>query len=245
MIHDAIHYLERGLNVIPLAANSKCPPPGFNLKRYFRTRSTMDDLRAWFKGKKNIGIVLGRISELVAIDADSLEASRKLYRLLPKTSMMTRTAKGAHFFYRLKPDQIVEPRVGTKVLGVKVDIRGENSYVVGAPSVHPTGFCYQRVGRWELVDVPFFNSDWLDRKPTQKETRLVRVQEYARHIIAESGHGGHNNTFRLACKLRDSGLSPEQALAEMIEWNKHCAHPPWSTKELLHKVQSAFGRKGC
>ena len=40
--------------------------------------------------------------------------------------------------------------------------------------------------------------------------------------------------------LRDSGLTPEESLCELVLWNETHASPPWSAHELLHKVQSAF-----
>ena len=56
-----------------------------------------------------------------------------------------------------------------------------------------------------------------------------------------SGQGGHNTTFRVACKLADAGLSEEQVLAELIAWNEDgCAVPKWSETELAHKAKSAI-----
>ena len=186
---------------------------------------------------------MGQISGLVAIDADSMEAARELYRKLPRTAMITKTANGAHFLYRLTKGQIVPPRVKTQILGVPVDIRGEGSYVVAAPSIHPSGKRYQRVGRWELVSVPCFQMDWLTPCSSASTPRVKNVVRYIATIEAISGQGGHAATFRATCKLRDAGLTPEQALAELIEWNQTGnAQPPWSVRELLHKVESVFKR---
>ncbi len=59
---------------------------------------------------------------------------------------------------------------------------------------------------------------------------------------AVSGQAGHNKTFYVACKVRDrlKGLfSPEECLPIMQEYNERC-DPPWSDKELLHKLKSAW-----
>lgn len=56
---------------------------------------------------------------------------------------------------------------------------------------------------------------------------------------AVSGDGGHNTTYRAAHKLViDFGLSERDALIVLDEWNQTC-QPPWSTKELAHKIRSA------
>lgn len=57
---------------------------------------------------------------------------------------------------------------------------------------------------------------------------------------AISGQGGHNKTSRVACTLiHKFELSTEQAWPLFIEWNQQC-EPPWSEKELLHKLQDAY-----
>jgi hypothetical protein len=63
---------------------------------------------------------------------------------------------------------------------------------------------------------------------------------YIRRIEAVAGNGGHNATFRAACKLRDSGLTAVEALKELSRWNETNATPPWSQKELAHKVEDAY-----
>lgn len=57
---------------------------------------------------------------------------------------------------------------------------------------------------------------------------------------AISGQSGHNRTFRVACVLvQRFGLRIEQAWPLFQLWNQTC-EPPWSDKELLHKLQDAF-----
>ena len=72
--------------------------------------------------------------------------------------------------------------------------------------------------------------------------KIVNVVKYINEIKAIAGEGGHNATFRAACKLRDAGLSEAEALASLVEWNSTNCDPPWTTKELLHKVRSAYER---
>ncbi len=56
---------------------------------------------------------------------------------------------------------------------------------------------------------------------------------------AVSGQNGHNLTFHVACVLvQGFGLAPVQALGIFAEYNQRCA-PPWTEKELLHKLAGA------
>jgi hypothetical protein len=56
---------------------------------------------------------------------------------------------------------------------------------------------------------------------------------------AVSGEGGHNATFRVACKLLHGfGLDTATAFAVLTEWNARC-QPPWAARDLAHKIRSA------
>lgn len=75
------------------------------------------------------------------------------------------------------------------------------------------------------------------------------VVDRARKYIAKlppsiSGQGGHNACFRAACVLViEFGLPENVALALLREWNQLC-QPPWSDRELIHKVESANKQPG-
>jgi hypothetical protein len=57
---------------------------------------------------------------------------------------------------------------------------------------------------------------------------------------AVSGQGGHTATFRVALALvHGHGLTEEQALVAMQDWNRTC-QPPWSEAELRYKISSAI-----
>ena len=68
--------------------------------------------------------------------------------------------------------------------------------------------------------------------------------ERARRYIAKcppaiSGQGGHNATFHVAaCLVHGFALGEPDALALLSEYNRGCV-PPWSERELRHKVESA------
>lgn len=95
-------------------------------------------------------------------------------------------------------------------------------------------------------------------KPNAQETRrtytpATPVMERARKYIsmmpgAVSGQGGHNATFRVACVLvLGFALSESEAMTLLREWNAGC-QPPWSERELEHKIRSASqqpGERGC
>jgi hypothetical protein len=57
---------------------------------------------------------------------------------------------------------------------------------------------------------------------------------------AVSGQDGHGQTFFVACQLVNGfGLSENDALHYLTLYNDRC-QPPWSERELIHKVRSAM-----
>jgi hypothetical protein len=184
---------------------------------------------------------------LVVVDCDTKEATTWWKEHFTATPLVATTGRGgAHFYYRLGSDATVRNRVDVYR---KIDLKAEGGLVVAPPSRHPdTGTLY----KWEpwdhyrLDEIPLFDPNWMaqastERKRTATYPAIHNGPAYIAQVKAISGQGGHNATFRAACKLRDAGLTPEQALAALVDWNESGnAVPKWSVTELLHKVEDAF-----
>lgn len=82
--------------------------------------------------------------------------------------------------------------------------------------------------------------------PVMGEPSLIeRARKYLTFIPgAISGQRGHDTTFRAACALVIGfGIKENVALALLTEWNATC-QPPWSEKELQHKISQAAKQAG-
>jgi hypothetical protein len=139
-----------------------------------------------------------------------------------------------------------------RVNGMPIDLRSDGAYAVCPWSRNAAGISYEWVsGIVPAADLPPIAASWLrERTPKRVVTPAVlvgdggavrRARRYLAHIEgAISGHRGHDRTFRVACVLAIKfGLTMEQAWPLINEWNEQC-EPPWSEKELLHKLQDAF-----
>lgn len=75
------------------------------------------------------------------------------------------------------------------------------------------------------------------------------VIERARRYISKlppsiAGCGGHNACFHAACVLAIGfGLPEHEVYGLLCEWNQQC-QPPWSERELRHKVSQALKQPG-
>ena len=75
--------------------------------------------------------------------------------------------------------------------------------------------------------------------------KITRARAYLRKIPgAVSGQEGHKETFIAALKVvRGFDLTDDEAAMVLGEWNQTC-RPPWSEKELKHKIEDAQKAKG-
>ena len=78
------------------------------------------------------------------------------------------------------------------------------------------------------------------------DERVRRARAYIARIPgAVSGANGHSATFHAACVLvKDFALSEADAFDVLSEWNSTC-EPPWSDRELRHKIESALKADGA
>lgn len=137
-----------GLRVFPLRARGKEPLAKW--KEYGDTPATDGEIATWNASNYNVGVICGEPSGIIVIDVDSTEAQEFVDHLALPPTPVVRTGKGKHYYFQCPPVALSN-RVGVE--GLKLDVRADGGYVVGAGSIHPNGSRYE----WELSpdDVPF------------------------------------------------------------------------------------------
>ncbi len=126
-------------------------------------------IKLWDKRKGlNVGIATGTISGIFVIDIDGEQGESDIKKLgeLPQT-LTVRTGRGRHLFFK-HPGKEVKTR--TKVIGDKVDVRGDGGYVAGPGSNHVSGATYE----WENpINDPADAPEWLVNE-LEKEKGVLR-----------------------------------------------------------------------
>jgi hypothetical protein len=57
---------------------------------------------------------------------------------------------------------------------------------------------------------------------------------------AVSGSKGHNQLFKICCKIAEFGIEVDEAFSLIWDsYNPKCV-PPWSEAEIMHKLNDAF-----
>ena len=247
MIDVALGYLSMGYRPIPLAPGTK--RSRVKWASYRARPPTEKEIRSWFgSGSRNIALVTG--NGVVVVDVDDYALVNTVIEHCGDTPMRCRTPDGMHLYYSM-PDGGLSTAV--RVNGMPIDIRGDGGYAVCPWSRNAAGILYEWVGdSVPAADLPVIETSWLrERTPKRVVTRSISAGDsdmtvrlaraYIAHIEgAISGQRGHDQTFRVACVLTIKfGLTLEQAWPLFLEWNEQC-EPPWSEKELLHKLQDAI-----
>ena len=205
----------------------------------------------------NIAIATGAESGLVVLDVDVTDdkrGDRTLVELVRDRGPLGDTlhaltgSAGSHFYFA-HPGGRVGNSAGR--LGRGLDTRGDGGYVVAPPSVHASGHRYTWCAGGELAPLPAWLLELLlpkpapvrpadyDRRP--RVEAVVRASAYLEALPpAIAGSGGHDATMRAAVALVcgfDLGEADALDLLEH-EYSPRCS-PPWSRRELAHKVASA------
>jgi hypothetical protein len=207
----------------------------------------------------NVGIATGR--GLIVLDVDprsdghtSLDALLATHGPLPETVTVRTGGGGSHFYLRVPAG--IRLRNSSSKLGRGLDIKTDGGQVVAPPSVHPeTGAPYtwapsQSPADVEIAAAPAWLLDLLTPRAAESSPRpaipaagdlVTRARRYVAAMDpAIAGAGGHDATFAVAQVLvRGFGLDRSTALAILLDdYNPRC-QPPWSEKELVHKIESA------
>ena len=255
----AAEYLVRGWSVLPCGPDKR-PLTGW--AEYQKRQPTEAEIMDWRTRWPDcgIGILSGAISGLLVIDLDAkdaaafTEAKQRICECLPDSLVcpMARTRSGGEHFYFRRPECGMGNR--THVAGLPLDVRCDGGYVVAPPS--PGYSWIISPHDCELPEVPAALLVLLAKPrpaaPVSAEQRgrapgfnhlVERARRYCATLpSAVAGQGGHDDTYRVACVLAwGFGLDDVDAWEILCEYSQRC-EPPWSEKELRHKLDDA--RKG-
>jgi hypothetical protein len=255
----------RGLPVFKLPSNAKKPP----LSKAFYAVATTDPVKVserWTEPvsgdacDNNIGVATDNRLVIDVDVKDGKAGKQSLQRLIDRgldvSTLTSRTPSGgSHLYYSLPPG--VQVKDSTDKLGPGLDVRGYHGYVV-APGSTIDGCEY----RWVNPDAPILPApDWLIAevgavKPkTPRDINLTPLVELDQPTAVDAaidylvktapeaieGSGGNTTTYKIACAVRDRGISETMCLELMLEyWNPEKAVPPWDVAELEVIIANAY-----
>ena len=262
LVEAALTYAELGYAVFPCVRGGKEP-----LTQHGFRDATTDaaKIEAWWATHPDANVGLATAGLLV-VDVDGDKNPWPGARDISPGAVSLTPRGGLHYFYRQPAGNPWGCTAGKLARGV--DTRADGGYVVVPPSVvDGTAYCWATTmelqrGPAELPDPPSWLAEELDRlaprapqgarvaNPEAKRAYSTNedVERRAAAYVAEmppavSGSGGHSATYAAATALvHGFGIPPDRALELLLEhYNPRC-QPPWTEKELQHKVEDAAAK---
>ena len=235
------YYEIENLNLIPLIHGDKKPVSEW--KEYQQRKITKEEIDTFFlQGTQhNIGVVCGAISDnLYVLDFDTEEIFRRFFT---KTDGLTvvKTGRGYHVYFKAE-----SPVKTLKMLDSEgreiATLKGEGSYVVAPPSLHPSGASYAFIQRGEI---PRLTGDVRQQvKERAIEVGLsvpkdaIDIETLLKGVVA----GNRDNSLMyLIHFLRRAGISKEQALKICEKWNQRNKPP---LEDVRYKVDYHYELAG-
>jgi len=247
-------YATEGMPVFPCVVNGKEPATAHGLKDATIDLAVIDAW--WSEADYNVALCPDDCGWLV-VDLDTpkqkkdgtwTEDGRETWAKLQaehgaaESYTVTSPRGGRHIYYEGSGRSTVQ-----SALGPGVDSRGVGGYVLLPPSV-VDGKPYV-ANNAEIEPLPAWVSNML--ATSVREAREVTTDldapasiDRVKRLLASAapaveGEGGDDATYRLACRVRELGVSEETANDLMATWNERC-EPPWEPDELADKIAHAY-----
>lgn len=233
-----------GLALIPLRAHSKEPATAHGLNDWTDdpeyVRDAFDAHPKW-----NMAAVLGKPSGgVVAIDIDVdddlgydgyeyLNKWEREHGELPETASVITGRGGAHLYYRV--DREIKPSVNEEV---HIDIRGDGSYAMLPPSVHPNG----NVTQWENHPDNYPIADADDNVYAFIESVTAAPATRKRFKLPKEIKAGKRNDtlYRYGCSLRALEQDDDLIAAAIEAANTTRCKPPLPDDEVDKIIESVL-----
>ena len=213
-----------------------------------------------FDADINIGVVLGKNSNhLVSIDADTDDGLKEFQSLNPSisASYTTKGSRGGNIWLHIQDIYPQSCKIASNDGKPWGEFRADGMQTV-IYGTHPTGIKYTWNGNPPLSanfsEIKFpagLQLPWESKKQSVEDCTKTSKLDISSSVIqramayidkippAIEGQGGDAVTFNAAKKLvHDFGLSVENALPLMLEYNSRCI-PQWAEKDLLYKLIKA------
>jgi KaiC/GvpD/RAD55 family RecA-like ATPase len=235
-----------------------CKRPLVPWTEYQKRLPTEEEVNHWFtmNPDANLGIVTGKVSNLVVFDLDSREAT--LYAEeeggFPETAKV-KTRKGYHIYMKY-PDFEVRNNVNKKLT---IDIRGDGGYVAAPPSLHGSGRRYSWEEGYSIFEIdPAPCAPWMldylkdlaasKEKPAkeisaaanEKEPEEDQIQKTYSEIIQKGCLQGERNdtAAKLIGHWFKCGMEEKEIWEMARVWNKERNKPPLPESELKRTFES-------
>lgn len=233
-------YEKLGFVCVPVAPNGKNPI----MKGWSKIESN-DETRSCFKENSNLGIVMGKASDVIVIDVDikldkGIDGTITLANLeeklgaLPQTVMSETPHGGIHYYFKY-----VEGIRNRKNVGEGIDIQGDGTQSLEYPSTVDGGEYNWIIDpiRNEIATLPVEWQNFLCEKT--KDENDITLSSASFDAPSEIKEGNRNNTIAsYVGSLIGKNTKTDLLLKKTLKYNKEACNPPLDDGEVETIVKS-------
>lgn len=239
VLAEALRLRKRGFAVVP------CRGKRAIVSGWAEKRLSSDELRDMLSDPDlNIAIALNQ-SDLIDVECDTTEAETTLQELFGGEMPPTPTWKSKRGKHRLfKRPSGIPKKAKIEIDGIEFRLGNEKGALsVVPPSVHPDGPRYEweaglSIHEIEPAELPPEIVERLCNATPQPTTAPIKTSKGA---IPEGKR--NDELFKLACKLRDTGIAEKSIVDVLLTENRtHCT-PPLAEGEVRDIVCSTMKRE--
>lgn len=256
-LREALALAEKGY--VPVAMLPRLKVPAEREWQGWMTREvTRDSIFArWERTRNGLAILCKDILVIDVDDANLLDMALEKCGLRLDDVPVCRTPRGG-FHLHARYRKGVELRTKIKLRKKEIDLLTGPRLSILPPHTNEDGVPYEWLGEGlpAISDLPRANIAWTRERKRREVKRAIEVVDDGDFMVrrarayvatiepAVSGQRGHDRFFRVCCKVlhpppRGFGLSVPQATPIILEYSDRC-QPPWSDREIEHKIQSAL-----
>jgi len=271
LIEFALEYEKIGWSIVPVRPPEKPHSSGSDKVPYVKwkdcqsIRPVPQQLKEWYEKfpDARVGVITGKVSNMVTIDFDSpeaIEAFENIVCKLPETIYMEtgRENGGKQYFFEYPEDTFLITKAG---LIENVDLKAEGGFAVLPPSIHKSGKKYKwgkidplEHGLDDLLEMPQEILKFCLSPPSTTDKKIVEHSDskksknrpgWVNDLLWGVKEGMRNvSAAKLAGYfLRIFNGDKEQTLTAMTGWNSR-NNPPLTEKRLNLTVDSIASRCG-
>ncbi|MBO6584755.1 MAG: bifunctional DNA primase/polymerase [Gracilimonas sp.] len=252
-LSKALELIDNNFKLIPLhtptpngqcSCGQRCDSQGKHPRIRNWTEKASNDpgqIREWWQKwpEANIGIVCGRLSNIVVLDMDprhkgeeSLEALEQELGVFTQTTTIMTGGGGKHFYYLYPGENKIRNSSGK--LGEGLDVKTDGGYVVAPGSLHKSGSKYDFL--FGLEEIKPFPDKLVKRLRNHRKTENKPDLSSSDPIW----EGKRNDTlFSIGVELRKRGANRIQIESELIDINRLRCNPPLENSEIKSIANSA------
>ncbi len=246
LLDAALAYADAGLPVFPCRP-SKAPYTKGGFKNATTDPKTI--ARWWRKWPDaSIGIPTGKVSGIIAIDADILDSWEGLVAdqggepdtLQAKTG---REGGGWHVLFKYPNERI---RCTNGEIADGIDVKADGGYIIVAPSIHDSGTVYAWLDEnYEPLAFADFNLEQFRDLLSEVPEWLLSLMRSPHARDADLSSEGripqgtrHNVLMSIAGTMRNCGMSAEEIEASLLIVNAHRCDPPLEGEEEEEEIHA-------